>query len=41
MRKGKKKKKKGKRKKIIDDKWRRVEEIRIKEERRAEKEWKQ
>jgi len=41
MRKGKKKKKKGKRKKIINDKWRRVEEIRIKEERRAEKEWKQ
>ena len=35
-----KKKKKRKRKKIIDDKWRKVEEMRIKEERRAEKEWK-
>ena len=35
-----KKKKKRKRKKMIDDKWRRVEEMRIKEERRAEKEWK-
>jgi len=43
MRKGGKKKKeekKRKRKKMIDDKWRRVEEMRIKEERRAEKEWK-
>jgi len=26
---------------MIDDKWRRVEEMRIKEERRAKKEWKQ
>ena len=35
-----KKKKKRKRKKMIDNKWRKVEEMRIKEERRAEKEWK-
>ena len=35
-----KKKKKRKRKKMIDNKWRKVEEMRIKEERRAEKECK-
>ena len=33
------KKKKGKGRRRIDDKWRRVEEMRVREERRTEKEW--